>query len=227
MGNAFGKMVSVFTSSFRRRGLQALFCASVIFCGGALAKAEECRGNPDALGTSWVLTISPTQFSHIGSLQYKQTLPLNDHEVVLTFDDGPLPPYTNIILNILAAQCVKANYFLIGTMAHTYPYLVGRIYNAGHTVGTHSFDHPLPFQRLPMVRVEDEVNDGIAAVDAAMGDPKAVAPFFRIPGFGRSDAIDHYLTTRGLLTWSTDVVADDWVRGITPGQIVQRAVSSA
>ena len=42
------------------------------------------------------------------SMQYKQTLPLNDHEVVITFDDGPLPPYTNIILDTLASQCVSA-----------------------------------------------------------------------------------------------------------------------
>ena len=50
-------------------------------------------------------------------MQYKQTLPLNDHEVVITFDDGPIPPYTNRILDTLASQCVKATYFLVGHMA--------------------------------------------------------------------------------------------------------------
>ena len=54
-------------------------------------------------------------------MQYKQTLPLNDHEVVLTFDDGPLPPYSNSILDTLDSQCVKATYFLVGEMAHAYP----------------------------------------------------------------------------------------------------------
>ena len=91
------------------------------------AHAAECPGNSDALGTSRVLAIGPDEFSHVGSMQYKQTLPLNDHEVVITFDDGPLPPYTDIILKILASYCVEANYFLIGRMAQTYPYLVRRI----------------------------------------------------------------------------------------------------
>src|SRR5262245_25264858 len=68
-------------------------------------------GNPDALGTSRVLTISPTDFKRIGSMQYAQTLPLKDHEVVITFDDGPIPPYANAILDTLASQCVKATYF--------------------------------------------------------------------------------------------------------------------
>jgi peptidoglycan/xylan/chitin deacetylase (PgdA/CDA1 family) len=157
-------------------------------------------------------------------MQYKQTLPLNDHEVVITFDDGPLPPYTDIILKILASQCVQANYFLIGQMAHAYPYLVRHIYNAGHTVGTHTLDHPLALKHLPLPLVEHEVDGGIAAVEAAIGDPKAVAPFFRIPGLARSDTIDRSLASQSLVTWSADVVADDWFRRITPQQIVQRAI---
>lgn len=204
--------------------LKAVFCFLTVVGASVPAFAMQCPGNPDALGTSRVLTISPHEFSHIGSMQYKQTLPLNDHEVVLTFDDSPLPPYTDIILNILASQCVEANYFLIGQMAHTYPYLVRRIYNAGHTVGTHTLDHPLTLKHLPLPQVEHEVDGGIAAVQAAIGDPKAVAPFFRIPGLARSDAIDSFLASQSLITWSADIVADDWFRRVTPQQIVQRAI---
>ena len=201
------------------------FIGVLMFAGASVpAFAVECPGNPDALGTSRVVAISPNEFSSVGTMQYKQTLPLNDHEVVITFDDGPLSPYTDIILKILASQCVRANYFLIGQMAHNYPYLVRRIYNAGHTVGTHTLDHPLALNHLPLPLVEHEVDGGIAAVEAAIGDPKAVAPFFRIPGLSRSDAIDNFLASQSLITWSADVVADDWFRRITPQQIVQRAI---
>jgi peptidoglycan/xylan/chitin deacetylase (PgdA/CDA1 family) len=196
-----------------------------MFTGASVpAVAAECPGNPDALGTSRVLTISFNEFSRVGSMQYQRMLPLKDHEVVITFDDGPLPPYTNVILDTLASQCVKATYFVVGQMAHSYPYLVRRIYNAGHTVGTHSLHHPLGFERLTLPRVKQEVEGGIAYVDAAMGDPKAVAPFFRIPGFGRSNTIDSFLASRSLVNWSADIVADDWFKGITPHQIVQRAI---
>jgi peptidoglycan-N-acetylglucosamine deacetylase len=196
-----------------------------MFVGASVpAFAVECPGNPDALGTSRVVAISPNEFKNVGTMQYKQTLPLNDHEVVITFDDGPLSPYTDIILKILASQCVRANYFLIGRMAHTYPYLVRRIYNAGHTVGTHTLNHPLALKHLPLPLAQHEIDGGIAAVEAAIGDPKAVAPFFRIPGLARSDAIDTYLASQSLITWSADVVADDWFRRITPQKIVQRAM---
>jgi peptidoglycan-N-acetylglucosamine deacetylase len=190
----------------------------------AWASTDACPGNPNALGTSRVLTISPSEFNKIGRMQYKQTLPLNDHEVVITFDDGPLPPYSNIILDILASQCVKATYFLIGRMAHQYPSIVRRIYNAGHTIGTHTQNHPLALQRVPLQRVGSEVDGGIASVDAALGDPKALSPFFRIPGLAKTNAIDNYLASKRLVTWSADVVADDWFRRIAAKTIVQRAI---
>ena len=187
------------------------------------ASAETCSGNPDALGTSRVLTINPGEFSLIGTMQYTQTLALGDREVVLTFDDGPLPPYTDIILDTLASQCVKATYFLVGQMASGYPSVVRRIYNEGHTIGTHSQHHP-HFERLSMRRVEREVDSGISSVTAALGDAKALSPFFRIPYLGRTNAIERFLEGKQLVTWSVDVDTDDWWRGSTPEAIVQRAM---
>src|SRR5690242_20397860 len=90
----------------------------------AKARAEECPGNPNALGTSRVMAIDPRNYPRVGTVQYTHSLPLEEREVVLTFDDGPLPPYTNRILDVLAEQCVKANYFLVGRMARGYPDLV-------------------------------------------------------------------------------------------------------
>ena len=144
--------------------------------------------------------------------------------MVITFDDGPLPPYTDIILDTLASQCVKATYFLVGQMAHAYPSVVRRIYNEGHTIGTHSQDHPRAFERLSMQRVEREVDGGIISVTAALGDAKALSPFFRIPGFGRTNAIERFLEGKQLVIWSADVDTDDWWRGSSPEAIVQRAM---
>jgi peptidoglycan/xylan/chitin deacetylase (PgdA/CDA1 family) len=186
--------------------------------------AESCADNPDAIGTSRTISVDPKVLPEIGTMQYPESLPLEDHEVVLTFDDGPLPPYTNRILDILAENCVKADYFLVGQMAKTYPDLVRRIYNSGHIVGTHSLHHPLSFNRMDEQALEREVEGGIEAVDAAMGDPRAVAPFFRIPGLYRSKTADQFLASKSLAVFSADEVADDWHHGITPKQIVATAM---
>ncbi len=60
------------------------------------------------------------KFLGVITLKYKQTLPLKDHEVVLTFDDGPLSPYTESTLDTLASQCVKATWSVLpnGRMGH-------------------------------------------------------------------------------------------------------------
>jgi len=189
----------------------------------AASAAEPCPGNPDALGTSRVLTVSPGEFARIGSMQYPETLPLNDHEVVITFDDGPIPPSSNAVLETLASQCVKATYFLVGEMAQAYPSIVRRIYNAGHSIGTHTQNHPFRFKRLSEQSAEQQIDSGIASVDAALGDPKAISPFFRIPGLERTDSIETYAASKSLTIWSADVVADDW-KHIGASEITKRAM---
>ncbi|HET9718235.1 MAG TPA: polysaccharide deacetylase family protein [Pseudolabrys sp.] len=185
--------------------------------------SSSCPDNPNALGTSRVLTIGPEEFARIGRMQYEQTLPLGDHEVVLTFDDGPIPPYSNVVLETLASQCIKATYFLVGEMARAHPAIVRRIYNAGHTIGTHSQNHPYRFRRLSASEAEQQIDSGIASVDAALGNPQALSPFFRIPGLGRTPAIENYLASKSIVIWSADVVADDW-KHIGAREIVQRAM---
>src|SRR5207342_1370162 len=102
----------------------ALAGLGLIVLGVAAGHAADCPGNPNALGTSRVLAIDPQDYyPRIGTVQYSRSLPLEDREVVLTFDDGPLPPYTNRVLDVLAEHCVKANYFLVGRMARGYPAL--------------------------------------------------------------------------------------------------------
>jgi peptidoglycan/xylan/chitin deacetylase (PgdA/CDA1 family) len=190
----------------------------------APAFADTCPGHPDAIGTSRTIAVDPASLPQIGRMQYQTTLPLDDHEVVITFDDGPLPPHTSRILDILAEHCVKVDYFLVGSMAATYPALVRRIYNAGHVIGTHSLDHPLSFNRMDEERIAREIDGGIAAVNAALGDAHALAPFFRVPGLRRSSQVDAVLAGKSIVVWSAGEVADDWRRGITPKQIVARAL---
>lgn len=187
--------------------------------------AGGCPGNPNALGTSRTITIDTADFPRIGTMQYRRTIPLNDREVIITFDDGPLPPYTNRVLQTLASECVKVTYFLVGQMARAHPELVRRIYNSGHIIGTHSMHHPLTFDQMELPRISREVDGGIATVKAAAGDPRAVAPFFRIPGLARSRLVERYLASKSLAVWSADEVADDWHRGITAAQIVRKAIS--
>jgi len=65
-----------------------------------------------------------------------------EHQVAITFDDGPDPRWTPKILDILKAANVKAAFFLVGVNAERYPGLVRRIVNEGHEIGNHTYYHP-------------------------------------------------------------------------------------
>ena len=65
-----------------------------------------------------------------------------EHQVAITFDDGPDPRWTPKILDILKAANVKATFFVVGVNAERYPDLVRRIVNEGHAMGNHTYYHP-------------------------------------------------------------------------------------
>jgi hypothetical protein len=84
-------------------------------------------------------------------------------------------------------------------------------------------NHPIPFRTHGFERSKVEIDRGIEAVAAALGDAKSLAPFFRFPGLGRTEAVEDYLGERGLMIWSADFPADDW-RRISANTIVERAL---
>ncbi|MDB5655104.1 MAG: polysaccharide deacetylase [Tardiphaga sp.] len=205
-------------------GVKALIGFGLLGMATQPVWAANCPGNPDAIGTSRTIVVDPREHPRIGTMQYPETLPLEDHEVVLTFDDGPIPKHSNEILAILADQCVKATFFEIGRMAQEHPEGVRKLIAAGHSVGTHTQNHPLTMNRLPIAAAQKEIDDGITSVTAALGDPALLSPFMRIPGLLRAGAVEDYLASQGIQAWSADFPADDW-RHVTSKTVHDLAIS--
>ena len=191
------------------------------FSGAAMA--GECAGNPDALGTSRVISLDPAELKQLGTIQYKQTLPLEDHEVVLTFDDGPLPPHTDKVLDTLAAECVKATFFVVGEMARAHPAALQRAYREGHSIGTHT-EHHAHLNRMTADKAQKEISDGLASAAQVLGDKNAVAPFFRFPYLDQTSAAEERAMQLGLSIWSADFHGSDWIF-ITPEKVTALSLS--
>jgi peptidoglycan/xylan/chitin deacetylase (PgdA/CDA1 family) len=207
----------------RRFSAGAVAFALSVAGGTALASAAPCPGNPDAIGVSRTLAVSAKDYPRLGHMQYHDSLPLADHEVVLTFDDGPLPPYTNRVLDILARNCVKATFFLVGRHTAANPETARLVYAAGHTIGNHSQNHSLHFHELGEPRAEREIQNGLRTIKAALGPDATVAPFFRIPGLNRTRAVEKYAESHNISVWSSDTVADDWTP-INSQEVLHRAL---
>jgi peptidoglycan/xylan/chitin deacetylase (PgdA/CDA1 family) len=177
----------------------------------AAANAADCP-RKGTLGTSRILEVDAATTPRVGLKNFPQTLPLGDHEVVLTFDDGPWPPTTPRVLAALANECVRATFFLIGKPASEHPGLVRRIAAEGHTIGHHTWLHRSLMQ-IPPGETRDEIDRGIAADEMALhGVATSIpsTPFFRFPGFETTSATLELLQSRGIVVFGTDLWASDW-----------------
>jgi peptidoglycan/xylan/chitin deacetylase (PgdA/CDA1 family) len=212
----------------RRRTMGAALLCIALSCAALMTAipttfAADCKGDvlgKDMLGTARVMALDPAVFPQVGTVQYPQTVPLKDHEVVLTFDDGPSPASTSQVLDALAAQCVKANFFLVGEHARAAPDLVRRELDEGHTVGTHSQTHA-DLAKLSLADAQKEIQGGIDSANAALQPSGSAAPFFRLPYLSTSPSIESYLLKAGLMLWSIDVDPEDW-RPLTPDEVISR-----
>jgi peptidoglycan/xylan/chitin deacetylase (PgdA/CDA1 family) len=204
----------------------------LILMGGTLAAglfvcpalAADCPGNPDALGTSRTIAVDPAKMPRIGSMSYPQTLPLEPKEVVLTFDDGPQPKYTAQVLDTLAHECVKATFFIIGSLAKEYPDWVQREARAGHSIGDHSETHPRYIDKIPVEKAKAEIDDAARHIESALAPTEfKMAPFFRFPGFRHTEVLDQYVNKEGFAAIGADFPADDWTF-IGPETVLKRAL---
>jgi peptidoglycan-N-acetylglucosamine deacetylase len=165
-------------------------------------RAESC--GPEALGVTRTIAVGGAL--HVGLKTYPQTLDLKDHEVTLTFDDGPAPT-TRRVLDALEAQCAKATFFLIGRNAAAMPDVVRREIADGDTVGSHSYTHPI-LRNLRFDAAMANIDAGAAAVNKAAGGK--ASKFFRFPGFDDSPALLSALDSKAMPVFGADLWASDW-----------------
>lgn len=196
-----------------RTALIVVSCIGFLMLAGsqnALAKAKPDCSKPDAgLGVSRIVKIDAYNGPLFGSISKytKEDEILGPKEVVLTFDDGPMSWITKSILDTLDQFCTKATFFSVGRMALAYPDSVKDILKRGHTLGGHTWSHPLNMRRYSLAKATEQIERGFSAIALAAGQP--IAPFFRFPGLSDSDPMLKHLQARGIATFTVDVVSND------------------
>lgn len=123
----------------------------------------------------------------------------------LTFDDGPDPEYTPLLLNVLKKYNVRGTFFMIGKAAENYPELVQQVAQAGHIIGNHSWDH----RSFRSIGRKERVKQILKCA-------KALSPYgqklFR-PPYGDqsiSSRIDAFLLGYKVVIWNVCVY--DWLK---------------
>jgi peptidoglycan/xylan/chitin deacetylase (PgdA/CDA1 family) len=173
----------------------------------AIKRPDIACANPNAMGVSRVVEIDTTGGPGFGSQHFKTLDFLRDHEVVLTFDDGPWLNNTPAVLKALADQCLRATFFPIGKHATYYPEILKQDVAAGHTIGSHTWSHADLTKKTPD-EAKEEIEKGLSAVHFYAG--AATAPFFRFPDLRHPPEMLTYLGQRNIATFSTDIDSFDF-----------------
>lgn len=184
-----------------------LACGTVSARAQAAASIEECATRGDILGLSRIVEVDTAGGPMFGRFPKSEYDFLGDHEVVLTFDDGPSRSHTKAVLEALEAHCTKATFFMVGRMAVADPAMVREVGRRGHTVAAHTWSHAR-LQGMDLDKAKDEIELGFSAVSQAMQGP--IAPFFRFPYLRTSKASNGYLKSRHVASFGIDVDSRDF-----------------
>jgi peptidoglycan/xylan/chitin deacetylase (PgdA/CDA1 family) len=173
----------------------------------AASGAAVCADPGKALGVVRTVEIDTSTGPRFGGVQYGDHNFLQDGEVVLTFDDGPMRAYTRVVLDALDEYCTKATFFMVGRMAIADPAMVQMVAQRGHTIGAHTWSHQM-LGKLSPAKAKDEIELGFSAIQQALGRP--IAPFFRFPYLSAPKTAVAHLGARQSGIFSIDVDSSDF-----------------
>jgi peptidoglycan/xylan/chitin deacetylase (PgdA/CDA1 family) len=189
------------------------------------AKSAPTCDKPDGMGLARTVEIDTTGGPAFGTEHFKQYDFLRDKEVVLTFDDGPWPENTPMVIKALTDMCVKGTFFEIGEHATWRPDISKMVAAAGMTIGSHTWSHK-DLARKPYAtdieQAKQEIEMGVSAVHMAVDGP--IAPFFRFPDLQQPADLMTYLGTRNIAIFSTDIDTFDF-KMRKPEDVVKSAMT--
>lgn len=164
--------------------------------------------------------------SDIGSNIYLKTLchgQAGEKTVALTFDDGPNPHMTPLVLDVLKEYGIKATFFLVGTEVQKNQDIVRRMISEGHIVGNHTHSHKSVFPLSGAAAVQKELRMCNAAIAEVIGKkPKLFRPPFGVtnPIIGK-EVMSLQMKAVG---WS--IRSFDTISSINRGKVCERVVKN-
>ena len=126
--------------------------------------------------------------------------------VVLTFDDGPYPPFTQELVAVLEEKQVKATFFVVGNNAAKFPDIVKLAVSKGHEVALHADEHK-DFLKLNSSELAGNISSGKKKLEELTGKP---VKYMRPPHGFRDWAVMEEASKAGLTVVNWSVIPRDW-----------------
>lgn len=142
-----------------------------------------------------------------------QSAPRSDAPIALTFDDGPDPVWTPLVLDALASVHARATFFVVAPQARRYPCLLARMREDGHDIGFHCTEH-VRHDAMTLDEIEADLKSGVTALVGTVRLWRT--PWGVVTPATEKVARKHRLT---LVGWTADT--GDW-RGDPPDEMLGR-----
>ena len=141
-------------------------------------------------------------------------LPENKKQVVLTFDDGPIPEVTPWVLNLLKEENIKACFFCVGENVQRYPEVFQQVIDEGHQVGNHTFNHMQGLKNPNEIYFEN-IEKAARYIDSS---------FMRPPhGWMRKSQYHEVSKNYQVVMW--DVISRDYDAKISPEKVTKNVLN--
>lgn len=185
-------------------------------------------GKPDSLGGFSMVNVIAGDKQH--GLSVVQLVRGDEHlkEIALTFDDGPHPPFTERLLDLLKQLDVRATFFVVGRKVDAAPEILARMVAEKHDVANHTYHH-VNLKTLPYGLVENEIRLDNDAIRRACGKEPV---FFRPPGGQRNGEVVEIARRLGMSTllWTddpadyanpgADIIEEKLLQHVRPGAVI-------
>lgn len=152
-------------------------------------------------------------------------VPGENKRIALTFDDGPYPETTELILDLLKEYHAKATFFVVGTRVESFPETVKREVAEGHEVANHTFNHVYFLQKKNSETMQSEIVRTEQALEQLTGKKPLL---FRPPGGFYNEQMIAIAKKYGYTTvlWSWHQDTNDW-RAPGVQKIVNKVLNNA
>lgn len=147
-----------------------------------------------------------------------RTVKTDQPVVALTFDDGPHPTQTQVLLDLFAREKIKVTFFEVGKNVAKHPELARAVLAAGHEIGNHSKTHPQLGGKTDIALVRPEVVETQAIIKDATGFTPVL---FRAPFLSQGPALWTVLGELKLPSIAAAHSASDWDGAVTTEQIIE------
>jgi peptidoglycan/xylan/chitin deacetylase (PgdA/CDA1 family) len=139
-------------------------------------------------------------------------------KVALTFDDGPHPIYTPMLLDVLKRYRVRATFFLLGSNVKRYPDIVAAIHRDGHQIGIHNYVHVSNWLLTPGMVARNQADATAERIERITG----TRPSYYRPPWGILNLFDLWLLRRRyrIILWSR--MPRDWSSKIGKSRLAKR-----